>query len=192
MSKDGMTYFTPAQDCSTKITGIRKWEQAFRVYAAIYSKANPSRASEIWEYVYIINLAASSYSWENVAFYDHTFRELMSTKPWRSWSKTYLQGLNLAMTDPISKSVSHNSNSVHSQKVGSERQTTSQRNWKDYCCWRFNKNKCHKTDCGWDHRCTYCGGWNHSFVDCRKRKRERSSTDGNGRKGGSPAKSSRK
>ena len=67
VSKDGLAYFTPAQD-RPKITGIRTWEQAFRVYAAIYSKAQPSRASEIWQYIYIINLAAASYAWENVVF----------------------------------------------------------------------------------------------------------------------------
>ena len=34
-----------------KINNIRKWDLAFRVYAAIYTNANPERASEIWQYV---------------------------------------------------------------------------------------------------------------------------------------------
>ena len=79
VNKDGVAYFSPATE-KAKITGIRSWEQAFRVYAAIYSKAQPSRASEIWQYIYVINIAASSYSWDNVAFYDYTFRQLMSEK----------------------------------------------------------------------------------------------------------------
>ena len=38
VNKDGYTYFVPAVDRETsRIGGIRKWEQAFRVYAAIYS-----------------------------------------------------------------------------------------------------------------------------------------------------------
>ena len=37
VSKDGVAYFTPAQDRSCKINGLKRWEQAFRVYAAIYS-----------------------------------------------------------------------------------------------------------------------------------------------------------
>ena len=82
---------------------MRKWEQAFRVYAAIYTKANPHRASEIWQYVYCINTAAQSFHWDNVTFYDMTFRQLMAFKPWRTWAKTYLQGLNLATRDPILK-----------------------------------------------------------------------------------------
>ena len=92
VSKGGATYFAPRSRDSPKINSIRKWEQAFRIYAAVYSKANPSRASEIWEYVYVINTAASAYPWECVAFYDFTFRQLMAAKPMRSWSKTYTQG----------------------------------------------------------------------------------------------------
>ena len=76
------------------------WEQAFHVYAAIYSQANPSHATEIWQYMHVINIAAGSYSWENVSFYDYTFRQLMSQKPKHSWAKTYTQGWNLAMTIP--------------------------------------------------------------------------------------------
>ena len=70
---DGHTYLAPPER-EFKINNVRKWEQAFRVYVTIYSKANPHRAAEIWQYVYVINTAASSYVWENVAFYDFTFR----------------------------------------------------------------------------------------------------------------------
>ena len=48
-TKDGVTYFAPMFERETKITNIRKWEQAFRVYVVIYSKAKPGRASEIWQ-----------------------------------------------------------------------------------------------------------------------------------------------
>ena len=103
-SKDGVAYFAPTQDRQVnRISGLRKWEQAYRIYAAVYSRTNLHRASEIWEYVHVINIAASSFSWDNVSFYDHTFRHLMSVKPNCSWSKTYVQGWNLAMTDPIFK-----------------------------------------------------------------------------------------
>ena len=48
---DGFTYVAAAYDREGRISGVCKWEQAFRVYAATFSKANPSRASEIWQYV---------------------------------------------------------------------------------------------------------------------------------------------
>ena len=67
-----------------KIGNIKRWDQAFRVYAAIYTHANPERASEIWQYIYVIHTAASSNPWDNVYFYDVNFHELMASKPWRS------------------------------------------------------------------------------------------------------------
>ena len=103
-SKDGLTYFAPVSEKDHKITNVRCWEQAFRVYAAIYSKANPQRSAEIWQYVYVINSAAATYVWDNVAEYDYMFRQLMATYPTRSWAKTYLQGWNLSMLDHLSKS----------------------------------------------------------------------------------------
>ena len=160
ISKGGQTYFALARD-KEKINGVCKWDQAFRVYVAIYSEANPSRAAEIWQYIHVIHRAAAVYNWENVSFYDFTFRQLMATKPWRSWSKTYTQAWNLAMNEPISKSMSNN-NSNNSSSSGKD--------WRDDCCWQFNRNRCKKPapDCHFDHRCTYCGGWGHGFHNCRK------------------------
>ena len=177
ITRDGMTFLTPVQDRETKINGICKWEQGFRVYAAIYSKANPTRASVIWQYVYTINSAASSYSWDNVAYYEFTFRQLMAEKPWRNWGKTYAQGWNLALKDPINKSSAYSGG--QSASGGNQGQG---HDWRDDCCWRYNKNRCKKTaeQCNFDHRCTYCGGWYHSFLNCRKRLHQLK--DGNGRR----------
>ena len=53
-------------DRKNKITSVRWWEQVFRVDAAIYNHANPHRSAEICQYVFVINSAASTYTWENV------------------------------------------------------------------------------------------------------------------------------
>ena len=95
--RNGSSYVLPPISKESRINNIRRWEQAFRVYAAIYSEHNPDRATEIWQYVHIINTAASSFIWENVAFYDYTFRQLMHAKPKRYWAKIYNQVWNLAM-----------------------------------------------------------------------------------------------
>ena len=42
ITKGGHTYFAPAKENDAKINNVRKWDAAFRVYAAIYSEANPS------------------------------------------------------------------------------------------------------------------------------------------------------
>ena len=102
VQRDGQTYFVPASS-PNRISSIRKWEQAFRIYAAVYSEANPSREAEIWQYVHVINVAASSYVWDNVSFYDVTFRQLMASNPGRPWSKIYNQMWNIAMREPLNR-----------------------------------------------------------------------------------------
>ena len=173
VSKEGHTYFKSMKE--SQINGLRKWEQAFRVYAAIYTENNPKRSVEIWQYMHVINVAASSFQWENVANYDLTFRQLMSYKPHRSWAKIYNQGWNLAMRDPLSRNNTANqqNNSNHRASQGNGR-----RDWRDDCCWKYNRNRCHKLECRYDHRCSYCGRWNHGFYNCHKRLRKEGRSSG--------------
>ena len=97
--------------------------------------------------------------------------DIMEAKPWRSWSKTYTQGWSLAM---------HESNQVRSSSA-SNNTGKPQRDWKDDCCRKFNKNKCGKpaNACIYYHRCTFCGVWNHGFHNCRKRLGKASGRNGN-------------
>ena len=170
---NGATYWGPPEKDS-RITNIRHWEQAFRVYAAIYCNANPGRSGEIWQYVYMINTAATSFAWENVYYYDFTFRQLMAEKPSHSWAKTYTQLWNLAMCDPLPK---QNSNSFVQNVQNTDKQQAG--SWRKRCCWRYNKgNHCKKWNCKWDHRCKNCGDYNHGYSTCSKRG---GSTGGKGR-----------
>ena len=187
--RDGHTFLAPVQDRSNTITNVRRWEQAFRVYAAIFSKANPHRAAEIWQYVYVINTAASTFVWENVAFYDYTFRQMMSINPKRSWAKTYNQMWNIAMQDkipprsngtgvnyPSGNNHSHSNN--HSSKsfgnaAKSGKEGFRKKNGKG--CWRFNRNEpCNASSCDFEHKCSFCGGRSHAVIDCNKLKSKES------------------
>ena len=78
VSRDRMTFLAPAQDWDLKINSIKRWDQAFWVYAAIYCNGNRKRSGEVWQYIYVIHSAAGSYQWDNVAYYDYTFRQLMA------------------------------------------------------------------------------------------------------------------
>ena len=98
-----MTFLAPAKDRDSQINGIRRWEQAFRIYAAIYCSANPTRSGEIWQYIHTINSAASTYQWDSVQYYDSVFRQMMAERPGRSWSKTYYQLWQLALKDHLPK-----------------------------------------------------------------------------------------
>ena len=162
-----MTFLAPAQERDQKINGIRKWEQAFRVYAVVYCATNPGRSGEIWQYIYTINSAASSYQWDNVAFYDHTFRQMMSERPHRNWAKNYAQLWQLALKDPINRNPNQPSTS------GQPNQSTpgtKQKSWHDRCCWDFNrKGSCSQTNYPYDNRCKICGAWSHGSNTCRKK-----------------------
>ena len=178
------TYMSSSLDQrGNRINNIRKWDQAFRVFAAIYTQANPSRAGEIWQYVYVIHTAATSNPWENVAYYDITFRELMASKPWRNWGKTYTQGWNMAFHNGSTHGSAMVASTSSNRSSNSNGQGQNGHSWKDDCCWRYNKNKCKRTsnECRYDHRCTHCAGWFHSWNNCRKRLGRQS---GNGNKSG--------
>ena len=145
-----------------KITNVRKWEEAFRVYAAIYCKANPHRATEVWQYVNLITKAAGIFIWENVAQYDYAFRKLMARKPHRSWARTHTQLYATIMHEHVPKTNNTNNGAGGSKKG----------DWRDFCCWRYNKGKCTRNagNCKFEHRCTSCGGYGHGAHACHKRR----------------------
>ena len=131
------------------------------MYATIYSEGNPLRANEIWQYVEIINIAASKYSWENVSSYDFQFRKWMAKNLLRNWGKTLPQIWNLELVDPVSR----NGSGKMTKAKGSVNT--------DQICWKFNKGKCEfGKHCRFEHRCSYCGGTNHGYNFCRWRKNE--------------------
>ena len=173
INKDGMSYFVPSIDKETRIDGIKKWEQAFRVYTTIYCKANPERAGEILQYIDTIHRAAAIFNWDNVAKYDYVFRQLMATKPHRSWAKLYTQMWNLTLNEPIKKfhegSGNYHNNSNHPTNKGSQKK-------KDSYCWKYNKNNCsYGKSCRFEHKCSYCGVHGHPVTSCHKKQGKKSS-----------------
>ena len=51
VNKGGLTYWIPMADKDlSPINSYIKWEQAFRVYANVFAKANPTRVAEILQY----------------------------------------------------------------------------------------------------------------------------------------------
>ena len=170
-----MTFLSPVQDKETKINGIKRWDQAFRIYAAIYCNANPTCSGEIWQYIYTIHSAAASYQWDNVFYYDNTFRQMMNDRPNRNWSKIYTQLSQLALKDPIQKvnwsnsSISGGTNPGSSVLQGRGNQPK-HKTWRDRCCWDFNRTgSCNRSGCKFDNRCSYCRAWNHGCHNCYKK-----------------------
>ena len=157
--RNGESYFVPSVDKSLKIDNIRKWEQAFRIYASVYCEANPTRSVEILQYIDVINNAAKVFTWENVARYDYIFRHLQESKPHRSWAKTYTQMWNVTLNEP-KRSVYETHNREHSSRKQDGQQI----------CWKFNKNACnYGKKCRFEHKCSYCGSYNHGYWNCSRK-----------------------
>ena len=57
---NGKAYWTPVTE-GVSISGFSKWEQAFRVFANIYTRTHPDRAGQLIEYNHIIHLIAQSF-----------------------------------------------------------------------------------------------------------------------------------
>ena len=168
IGNDGQSYFVPAIDKEYRITGVRKWDQAFRVYASIFAEANPSRAVEIMQYLHTINDAATKWQWDNVAQYDFIFRQKMAQKPYKSWAKIFTQLWTTTMVNPLQKG-----NPSSNSSASGFQNTSGKKNWREIACWRYNKRKCNKSaeQCKFEHRCSYCGGMNHIYPNCPKRKK---------------------
>ena len=163
--EDGQQVWTEAEDKSTKIEGIRRWEQAFRIYAAIFCEANPNRSVEILQYIETINDASKKFTWESVAHYDFVVRHLQASRPHRNWGKTYMQMYMRIRSQEQHQQFrntferSHNTNQLSLN--GSNTKTT---------CWRFNKGNCsYGRECRFEHKCSYCGSTNHGYYNCRRR-----------------------
>ena len=128
--------------------------------------------------MYVINLAASTYTWDNVANYDYTFRQLMEFNPKRSWAITYGQMWNLAMRNPITPKA----DSAVNTRFGNRGDFHVKKKSPDYC-WSFNKGQKCKfgPKCRFIERCSYCDAANHGVVNCHKLhgKRDKESNSGN-------------
>ena len=167
VNRDGQAYLVQGEpgDSGNKISNVRQWEQAFRVYAAVYSRANPTRAAEIWQYVEIINQAAQTFTWENVATYDFHFRKMMAKNPHHSWAKIFHQHWNLDLKDHIPR------NAGSFQKGGGSSRPNKE------ICWKFNRGNCpYGPKCRFEHRCSYCFATSHGASTCRKKNKSKSAT----------------
>ena len=100
MTKDGHVFWMPVSD-HTKINGFGRWEQAFRIFSNIYSKAHPHRSSELLQYSHLIHTASLTYVWDNVYRYDVDFCLHMAMFPSRSWAIILQQAWSLPLKDRV-------------------------------------------------------------------------------------------
>ena len=161
--RSGRTFYVRVSDV-TAISSFNKWEQAFRVFSNIYTKANPHHSSELIEYNHVIHTISLCYIWDNVYLYDKDFRMHIAHNPEHNWSIILQQAWSLHLKDRIN---SNSSNNVSGTGGG-----YSPGDLKDKVnepCKRYNRGKCsYGSSCHYDHRCSYCFKMGHSILTCRK------------------------
>ena len=177
--KNGRTFWSPVSN-TISINSFAKWEQAFRVFSNIYSKANPSRAAELIEYNHIIHTISQAYVWDNVYLYDKEFRLHMARNPFRSWSMILQQAWSLRLKDRIMNQNTW-ANSYPSNNHNGNKNNQALASKFNEPCRRFNRGKCNfGPNCKYEHRCSYCYKFGHSSVNCRKALGDRERKNGNG------------
>lgn len=162
--KEGKLEGVPSENKEmVRITSFERWLVAFEVYAGIYTRRNPRRAPEIFQYIYKIRKGAEVYHWHNVYSYDKIFRTHMGKNPGRDWGS--------ALRDTWDNHVRETQLKTETASpVVSSLSPRDQRKKKGFC-WKFNKSGyCSSgSNCEWDHRCSVCGLPNHGKYNCRKR-----------------------
>ena len=162
VNKEGNTFFQNQTEKETpQITNLKRWEQAFKVYATIYVKANPDKAAKLFEYINVIRNAASVCIWGNMYVYDCTFRRVIAKyHPFRKRSGILHQGWSLFLKTKIEKG-----NSGQSQNLKRKRKEP---------CWRFNKGRCsYGNSCKFEHKCAICNKTDHGSSNCQKKEKEK-------------------
>ena len=166
---NGKAYWTPVND-GVSISGFSKWEQAFRVFANIYTRAHLDRVGQLIDYNHIIHSIAQSFVWENVYAYDKDFRLHMARHPERNWSVILQQVWLMRLRDRVFWHDNHTPSKGHgnSKQTNHNGNTHKNGNPNDYCR-QFNRGKCNLgKECAFEHRCMYCHKFGHGVIVCHK------------------------
>ena len=163
--KGGRTYWAPVTE-SLSINGFSRWEQAFRIFSDIYTRAYPQKSTELIQYNHIIHSIAGTYVWENVYSYDKEFRLHLSKHPDRNWGVILQQAWSMKLKDRLNYAGSN-----QNQQFSSTVLPQSGHKGKNFAeaCRRYNHGKCKfGTRCRYEHKCSYCGKTGHMILTCRK------------------------
>ena len=168
---DGVPVWQPVADRDLPvINSFSKWDQAFRVFSAIFTEVYPTRAKELVQYSHNIHLASISYIWDNVYAYDIDFRIHMSKYPERNWGIILSVSWQTRLKEKITslKTVVGSANPVNGSGCDGNSNSNS-RTKKN--CWKYNRGKCsYGFSCKFEHHCGICNRYGHGAHNCRKGK----------------------
>ena len=172
--KDGKAYWAPPTGDAVSINNFNKWEQAFRIFANIYTNEFPGKSTELIQYNYVIHTISLAYTWENVYAYDKEFRLHMSKHPGRSWSVILQQAWSMKLRDRLYKSADYPQGNGIKANYSNNGNSNGRRSGSGEPCRRYNRGKCKfGATCKYEHRCSYCNKFGHGFFNCRKASADR-------------------
>ena len=166
INREGGTFFVPTTEREAPaISSLKRWEQAFEIFASIYVKCHPDQAAELFEYISVIRNAAATFIWDNVYTYDCKFRRIIEKYPYRRCNVICQQGWSLYLKEKFEPRVASNQgNGKKKFKKGDPNQP----------CWRFNKGKCsYGSGCRFEHKCANCGKTDHGTNLCTSSKKDK-------------------
>lgn len=165
------------EDDERFISSYKKWEEAFEIYASIYIKGYPHKASELYDYKHCIRDAANTYIWENVYDYDVEFRLHMAwCKGNRSWSAKLDYEWSRYMKNLLS--FRHDRPNVDRNLAVPPGPSTAGNSRTREICNRYNKGRCTWGErCRYLHICKICKKRGHGALLCRNNKANRNKGD---------------
>ena len=161
--RNGRTFYAPVKEGVT-INSFNKWEQAFRVFANIYTQEYPHRSAQLIQYNHVIHDIAQTYLWSNVYAYDKDFRIHMAKNPRRSWGIILQQSWSMRLKERLT-------GDYHQRfgGVGNGSQDRYDQPRVNEPCRRYNRGKCtYGVNCKFEHRCSYCYKYGHGMHNCRR------------------------
>ena len=175
--KDGKAFWASPTNEVVTINNFNKWEQAFRIYANIYTSEYPNKSTELIQYNHVIHTISLAYVWDNVYAYDKEFRLHMSKHPARNWSVILQQAWSMKLRDRLYKAADYQQNGGTTSKSGSGSFNHNHRKGGEPCR-HYNRGRCKfGATCKYKHRCSYCNKYGHGFINCRKANADRQKSD---------------
>ena len=168
--RNGKTFWTPVCETVT-INSFNRWEQAFRIYSNIYTRAHPHKSSKLIQYNHVIHSISLTYVWDNVYGYDKEFRLHLSKHPDRNWAVILQQAWSMKLRDRITNTRFGEQQQIRHPANGGNNMGESNggaKFAKGDACKLYNRGYCRfGNSCKFAHKCSYCGKMGHAIINCR-------------------------
>ena len=143
-----------------KVEDMDTWLEAWSIFAAIFTAAHPSRAHELFAYQHTILKASRKFKFSAVSEYDRSFRAMLAADPSMKWDEVlqdqYTTTFDARAFRPF-----------RSFEAGEKAPAQD--------CRLFNRGKCDRTNCRYNHVCTGCRSKAHGLSDCTVARKSRRS-----------------